>query len=232
MHLELAEVAAQCLAYGGNIYPQLWYDYCGGDESGMGTEVMVRVVKNAAARLMQIVVSAKSDAGQQIDTTHGTYAGFDIRDVREFGLTGMQDVIDAYHASKGQASMSAEQTQTQMLILLMIISKCLEARSSWIGSEVEAYRSYELVAKKTSGSELTETETRIDTLVSSLLGTVRVLYNVLRNVQEDVYLSCIKAISFINFQFPPRDSKASNYSTEVFVFVMFYFDRLLFKLLE
>ena len=215
-HLEIAEVAARCLAYAGNIYPPLWSDYCGGDESGTGTRVMVGVVKNATARLLQIMVSVSSldrtSSVREDDEDHGTYAGFDVRDVKEFGLSGMQEVIDAFIASKGRASMSAEQTQTQLLILLMIICKCLESQSAWIISEVGHYRKLGL-GIQAAGAVGRDGE--VETLVTSLLSTMRVLYNLLRTVQEDVYLSCIKAIAFINYQFPPRWTIEAPYSTEV-----------------
>jgi hypothetical protein len=213
-HPEVAEVAVRCLAYAGSIYPPLWTDYCGGDEEGAGTRVMVSVVKNAAARLFQIMVASAANEGGEIDS-HGTYAGFDLRDVKEFGLSGMQEVIDAYQDSKGRASMSADHTQTQLLTLLMIICKCLEARSSWIGSEVEHYRVHNLGERMAEAAALAGRDGEAEALVHSLLSTLRVLYNLLRTVQEDVYLSCIKAIAFINYQFPPRWTTVAPYSTEI-----------------
>lgn len=175
--------------------------------------MVVGVVKNAAARLLQIMAAARVASERRGSlSSHGTYAGFDVRDVKEFGLSGMQDVIDAYHASKGAASISAEQTQTSMLILLMVISKCLEIESSWIKQEVELYRTHGLDSKNVV--EMPAREEEAHTLVSSLLSTVRLLYNLLSTAQEDVYLSCIKAIAFINSQFPPRGIDGS-VSTEV-----------------
>lgn len=212
VHIELAEVGARCLAYGGNIYPALWSDYCGGDEGGVGARVVVDVVKNATTRLASIVSAANAASSRRGSQTHGTYAGFDIRDVKEFGMTGMQEVVDAYHASRGEASFSAEQTQTSLLILLMVICKCLEAKSAWIGQEVVYARENNLTDM--SPGELSDKDREAMDLVSSLLGTTRLLYNLLQIVEEDVYLSCIKAIAFINYQFPPRATGGSC-STEV-----------------
>ena len=212
VHIELAEVGARCLAYAGNIYPALWSDYCSGDESGVGARVVVDVVKNATTRLASIVSAATAASSRRGSQTHGTYAGFDIRDVKEFGMTGMQEVVDAYHASRGEASFSAEQTQTSLLILLMVICKCLEAKSVWIGQEVAYVRENNL--SSLSPGELSDRDKEAIDLVSSLLGTTRLLYNLLRTVEEDVYLSCIKAIAFINYQFPPRETDGSC-STEV-----------------
>lgn len=207
MHIELAGVGARCLAYAGNIFPSLWTEYCASDDSGVGTRVVVGVVKNAAVRLADIVVAFRSLTERRGSLSHGTYDGFDVRDVKEFGLSGMQDVVDAYHASRGAASLDDEQAQTSMLILLLVICKCLENKSAWIGQEVMLYRDRDLAAKCTA--ELDYREEEAQAMVSSLLGTLRLLYNLLRVVQEDVYLGCIKAIAFINSQFPAREFDGS-----------------------
>ena len=212
VHIELSEIGARCLAYTGNIFPSLWTEYCASDDGGVGTRVVVGVVKNATARLVQIIAAFRSQSARRSSLTHGTYAGFDVRDVKEFGLTGMQEVVDAYHASRGEASMDAEQMQTSMLILLMIICKCLESPSAWIQQEVDLYRKHGLADKH--GEALEGRDEDAEALVSSLLGTVRLLYNLLRTVQEDVYLGCIKAIAHINAQFPSRGVESSA-ATEV-----------------
>lgn len=146
----------------------------------------------------------------------------------------MQEIVEAYHRyynlspwklstpgglacsrdrSKGLASLSAEQTQTSMLILLMIIEKSLEHKNKGIAWAVEFYREVQTAAK--AKSDQTADEAAAVDIVESLLSTARLLYNLLRTVKEEVYLNCIKAIAFINFQFPGRGGDVCSFSTEV-----------------
>ena len=214
---ELGEIAVRCIALAGNVCPFLWPEYiC---DTSRATQVL-KSVTCAVSRLFHLSKKAATAAANasRRGSYVGTYVGFDIRDIAEYGMQDMQDVVDAYNASAADDTATMEDIQTNSLVLLMFIGQCLSKENRYIAAEIEHYRAENLAGvDKSTVPFLSARDKANHAFVEGLLSSTRILADLLRNVKEDIYLSCIKAIACINCQFPPRvtETGAISFSTEV-----------------
>ena len=206
---EIVEIAARCIALtASSIVPSIWSEFIV-DLPRAG--IVVKAISCAVSRIFQLAKKAASEAAraQRRGSYAGTYVGFDLRDIADYGMLDMKEVVDKYNNEMATEYASAEELQTNILVLLMIITTALSKENRYIFAEIEFYRSENLGGiDKSTARYLGKREKDAYEFVEGLISSARVLVNLLRNVKEEVYMSCIKAIASINFQFPNRISES------------------------
>lgn len=213
--------AARCLALCSAIFPATWPECLADGREGCEQEARraVSTVYFAAKRLEEISEHAAQSPRASVSVEQfGTYVGFDTRDVSDFNMDGMNDVLSAYNQAKEQEENELDSIRQRKLALGMVICQILSKPIPYVGFEVAYYRSNRLGALRMY--ELGDSsDIRSKMLVEQLLYAARCLLRIMGKEEEEVYISCVRSLAFINSQFPyfpnyMRHRKVS-YVTEV-----------------
>jgi hypothetical protein len=172
------------------------------DEQGHAARAAVSTVYFAAKRLEQISDLAALSRRPSVSVEQfGTYVGFDARDIQDFNMEGMGDVMSAYKEAKAQEEHELDTLRQRKLALCMVICQILTKPIPFVGFEVAHYRSNML-----GGPRMCEIGDRGDMysklLVEQLLFAAGCFLRIMGREEEEVYVSSVRSLAFINSQFP------------------------------
>jgi hypothetical protein len=174
------------------------------DEHGYAARAAVCTVYFAARRLEQVSeLTALSRRPSVSVEQFGTYVGFDARDIKDFNMEGMGDVLSAYKEAKAQEENELDTIRHKKLALCMLICQILSRPIPFVGFEVAHYRSNLLGGPRMY--EIGDTGDMYSKLiVEQLLFAAGCLLRIMGREEEDVYVSSVRSLAFINSQFPFR----------------------------
>jgi hypothetical protein len=219
----IIEIASQCLAFAANIYPSIWTDYTLDNEALRKLLLIVDSTINDVDARVQTIEAPKLDAVP--------YVGFDSRDVKDFNLEGYEEYTDEFKlknkvsSSHGLVGLEGvSDAHAIILIRLLVLSQIflkpiplledlivqhrflLEDEEITNNSNDIPDNVFEVL--KLESDEKRELHLGIKT-VQFLIKIVEKLLFFTKDLPEDSFIQCIKAIVCLNKQFPERDSLRS-----------------------
>jgi hypothetical protein len=206
---KLSNAAAQCLAFAGNMYPNMWQDF-------VYDEHRLDDLMTCAMRLMMRLSALsliKDDSTTSMDTA--PYLGFDVRDVKDFNLEGFDENLLPPDTSGAE---DAETRNMTVLTFLLLLSHFFDQEITSMKYSVDTSSFKENETIKISEFTLKEvTKEFRDTLaegsnskshekISRLVQSfVRTLILMQSSFSEDAYLSTLKVMCGLNRQCPLFD---------------------------
>jgi len=217
----LANSSSQVLAYGVNIYPNLWKEYI--NDWDVNLLKVLNIAKSCLYNIDKLIYVIDED---RRCSTHNTvqqpYAGFDERDIKEFNLNTeyYADYIEnkkenervTSHGIKGLEEVS--DIQATLMVWSLLFTQLFNKDIFLLKDLIKDERSI-LDDENNEDNVDTNEDTSKESKMNDLIAMVNTLIGYAKNVDENVYEQFIKAIAAINVQFVSRSNKENNVTTEV-----------------
>ena len=216
----IIDIALKCLAFAANIYPTIWADYT------IDNDALRKILSIVDCNIIHIESKVQEiEKHPKLDDV--PYIGFDSRDVKDFNLEGYEEYTDEFKlknkvsSSHGLVGLEdVSDVQAVILIRLLVLSQIflkpiplledLIAQHRFLLEDIDSTSIPENVFEvlKLESDEKRELHLGIKT-VQFLINIVEKLLVFSKDLTEDGFIQCIKAIVCFNKQFPERESLRS-----------------------
>ena len=203
------DLACECLAFAGNIYPTLWQEF-------LTTEITTRLVLSVSLKALDRCECLTHKSKEGMRTARNSivstqYLGYDSRDKKDFNMEG----YDENDKCLEEATIAKEATEMTILTWLLLLFQFFCHQINEVNRLVRSERIQSIAKVDTSSSSSNSssksdsTDDSSDNVTSIYCGLVERILLLSQSLPEDAFLQVIKIAAAMNFQLPVRQDTNS-----------------------